>query len=65
MNEIRNVAYDILTDSVSDCYSHYIIDDIIDDVVDDVEEAADGNWNEDDVRFAIGRVLMKRLNLFQ
>lgn len=34
---------------------------IIDDVVKDVEECADGeNWNDSDVRLAIGRVLIQR-----
>lgn len=36
---------------------------IIDDVVRDVEECADGeNWNDSDVRLAIGRVLIQRLS---
>jgi len=36
---------------------------IIDDVVKDVEECADGeNWNDSDVRLAIGRVLIQRLS---
>ena len=40
-----------------------ITDIIIDDVVKDVEECADGeNWNDSDVRLAIGRVLIQRLS---
>ncbi len=36
---------------------------IIDDVVTDVDECADGeNWNDSDVRLAIGRVLIQRCN---
>lgn len=38
-----------------------VTDLIIDDVVKDVEECADGdNWNDSDVRLAIGRVLIQR-----
>ena len=40
-----------------------VTDLIIDDVVKDVEECADGkNWNDSDVRLAIGRVLIQRLS---
>lgn len=40
-----------------------VTDLIIDDVVRDVEECADGeNWNDSDVRLAIGRVLIQRLS---
>lgn len=48
--------------SVSTDYTNAIVEAIIDDVFDDVFECADHDyWNEDDVRLAIGRVLMARL----
>ena len=57
----RMFVHDMLCESVSNDYVDNILDEIIDDVVDDVECCADENWNEDDVRLAIGRVLCNRL----
>ena len=48
----------ISTDYVGD-----IIDEIIDDVIDDVELTADKEWNEDDIRLAVGRVICNRLGI--
>lgn len=61
--EIRRIVEMLFIDSISSDYVNTIIDCIIDDVVQDVCECADEqNWNEDDVRLAIGRVLINKLN---
>lgn len=59
--QFRLFIRDMLRKSISDDYVDNILDEIIDDVVEDVECCADENWNEDDVRLAIGRVLCNRL----
>ena len=47
---------------ISDDYWPEISAMIIDDVIQNVEETADEEeWNEDDVRLAVGRVLLDRL----
>lgn len=58
--QFRMFVRDMLCKSISDDYVDIILDEIIDDVVEDVECCADENWNEDDVRLAIGRVLCNR-----
>jgi len=48
--------------AISDDYALDVLDYILDDVFADVRETADPvEWNEDDVRLAIGRVLLSRL----
>ena len=44
-------------------YAYFITDSIVDDVIDDVECCADDEYNMDDVRIAIKRVLAKRLQI--
>lgn len=61
--QIEQLLYMLLSDCFSD-YATRISDAIIDQVVEDVEECADPvKWNEDDVRLAAGRVIMRALNL--
>lgn len=49
---------------ISDSYWPCIIDAILDKVAQDVEECADPKeWNEDDVRLAVGRVLCEALGI--
>lgn len=49
---------------ISDDYWPGISKSILDDVVADVQECADNEeWNEDDVRLAVGRVLCTRLGI--
>jgi len=49
---------------ISDEYWRSIAESIADDVVEDVQETADPDeWNEDDIRLAIGRVLCDRLGI--
>lgn len=50
--------------SISRDYSKFIADAIADDVARDIHECADHeDWDMDDVRLAVGRVLCKRLNI--
>ena len=50
--------------AISRDYSKHIADAIADDVARDIHETADHeDWNIDDVRLAVGRVLCKRLNI--
>lgn len=65
MSELRVV----LTASVGSDYSHYIAHDerFVSDVRQNVEETSawsdEGYYNEDDIRLAIGRVLMDYLGI--
>ena len=60
---LKKWARELLKQTVSNDYADYILDVIIDDVKEDVFASADEDFNEDDVRFAIGRVLMKKLGI--
>ena len=60
---LKKWVRELLKQTVSNDYADYILDVIIDDVKEDVFASADENFNEDDVRFAIGRVLMKKLGI--
>lgn len=54
------------TGFISSDYAPVIINALADDVAQDVWETADReNFNDDDVRMAVGRVLMKRLGIEQ
>lgn len=69
IGEICEVFYK----SVSDDYASYILDHVkngntfLEDVVNDISETSlceeYDYWNEDDIRLAIGRVLMNRLGI--
>lgn len=48
---------------ISDDYSDHIFDHIQDEVAEDVEASADRHFNDDDIRLAVGRVLVKRLGI--
>lgn len=49
---------------VSDDYWGKVADKILEEVCEDIEETADkDNWNEDDVRLAVGRVLCTKLGI--
>lgn len=64
--KVRDIAFRLLSDALTDNYVNYVLDEIIDDIVDDVKECADPiEWNEDDVRLAVGRAFMLKLNLNQ
>ena len=62
---IREILDEIWHDRpVSDEYWGRIADEILEEVCQDVEETADEEeWNEDDVRLAVGRVLCGKLGL--
>lgn len=62
--QIQLTLRSLLCIAISDDYVNDIINDIIDDVYEDVATCADQeNWNEDDVRLAVGRVLCDRLGI--
>ena len=49
--------------AVGNDYVHLVADSILDDVAADIEAAADEDYNSDDVRMAVGRVLCSRLKV--
>lgn len=53
----------IMKQAVSDEYVRYIMEVLYYDILDDIKTSADENYNEDDVRLAIGRVLMDKLGI--
>ena len=62
--ELIGAYEDSLLGSISRDYSKSIADAIADDVARDIYECADNeDWNIDDVRLAVGRVLCKRLGI--
>lgn len=67
MEELRQDIKRILILSVSDDYIKNILDVIEDDIIRDVVECSsyedDGLYTEDDIKLAIGRVLMNRINI--
>ena len=71
--EIEMLVYKIVTDATSSDYARYILEHMkkrrtsLDDAIDDVMCASawndEGYYNNDDIRLAIGRVFMERLNI--
>ena len=62
--ELIGAYEDSLLGGISRDYSKSIAEAIADDVARDVHETADHeDWNIDDVRLAVGRVLCKRLGI--
>lgn len=58
---VQDVAFRLLSKSISDDYVSELTNAIAEDVYQDVDETADpGEWNEDDVRLALGRVLLRK-----
>ena len=53
----------IMKQAVSDDYVRYIMEVLYYDILDDIKTSADEDYNEDDVRLAIGRVLMDKLGI--
>ena len=74
-NELAREIEDVLCKSISDDYVHYILEhkdgwtniSIVDDIIADVLEtsayADEGYYNDDDIKLAIGRVLIQRLGI--
>ena len=52
-----------LRQSISSGYTRSIAESILEDVKEDIDCSADKDFNEDDMRLAIGRVLMDRLGI--
>jgi hypothetical protein len=62
---VQYVAFHLLSKSISDDYVSELTDAIAEDVYQDVDETADPEeWNEDDVRLALGRVLLRKCGRF-
>ena len=62
--ELIGAYEDSLLGGISRDYSKSIAEAIADDVARDVHETADHeDWDIDDVRLAVGRVLCKRMNI--
>ena len=60
--------HNIFEQSVSDCYVRFFMDELADDIAADVMECSayaeeDGMYTDSDIRLAIGRVLMDRLDI--
>lgn len=49
--------------AISNDYISQIAESIADDVADDVDSSTNADWNDDDVRLAVGRVLCNRLHI--
>lgn len=64
-NKIKSVLLNMKdAKQISDDYWRAIAESIADDVVQNVQETADPDeWNEDDIRLAVGRVLCDRLGI--
>ncbi len=62
-NDVREFMLSLLKKSISDDYVVSIADNILDDVIEDIKTSADEDYSDDDVRFAIGRVLINRLGI--
>ena len=74
-NELAREIKDVLCKSISDDYANYILEhkdrrtniSIVDDIIADVLEtsayADEGYYNYDDIKLAIGRVLIQRLGI--
>ena len=69
MDEFMSELRVVLTESVGSDYAHYISHDerFASDVKQNVEETSawsdEGYYNDDDIKLAIGRVLMDRLGI--
>lgn len=64
--DVRNFISVKLREAVSDDYVNDIYREIKDDVIGDVMETSDyagGNWNDDDIKLAVGRVLLRRMGV--
>lgn len=53
----------ILRRAISDEYSTEILNSLYEDILEDIRTSADEDYNEDDVKLALGRVLIDKLNI--
>lgn len=68
LTNLKIMITDILAAAVGQEYAKYILDDSsLNEVIDDIETSSawleDGYCNDDDIRLALGRVLLKRLRI--
>ena len=61
--EIEYCAYVLLIEAMTTNYAGAILDLLLPDIIDDVTASADIDFNDDDVRLAIGRVLCEKLEI--
>lgn len=61
--QFRNIVEDVLRCSIGDDYVSYVWTLFGGDIIEDVESCADEDYNEDDIRMAIGRVICRRLGI--
>lgn len=62
-NIIRDFVHKYLAPLVSADYIESIEDILVDDALHDIRETADRNFNDDDIRLAVGRSLVSRLGI--
>ena len=60
---LEDRIYRFLLILISEDYIGDIMDIILDDVIRDISECANEDWNDDDIRFALGRVLCEKLRV--
>lgn len=60
---MQGVVFLMLSKSIATEYAQYISEEISDEVRQDIKTSADKDFNEDDLRLAIGRVLCEKLNI--
>lgn len=60
---VEDYTYRLLLYSTANEYASRITELIYKDVIEDLCVCADENWNDDDIRFAIGRVLCKKIGI--
>ena len=60
---MQGVVFFMLSKSIATEYAQYISEEISDEVRQDIKTSADKDFNEDDLRLAIGRVLCEKPNI--
>lgn len=63
ISDLKSIIFIILQNAMNNDVAHIISDSIVLSVAKDISETADTDFNDSDVRLAIGRVLLNRLKL--
>jgi len=53
----------LLDEGIASDYIEKIVDKILDDVAEDIDNCADKDYSVDDIRLAIGRILIEKLGI--
>lgn len=65
--DVETFLFDNLSEAISDEYLEAIVEKlkpgVIDDVIDSSGFETEGIWNEDDIKLALGRVLVEKLHI--